>query len=113
LTHPTDPDVPAAAFMGFGAVVGFALMALRMRFIWWPFHTLGYILASSWAMYNLWTCVLISWALKLAIIRQGGLKAYHRAMPFFWGLILGDFVVGGALLGAAVIFDVRVYIFYL
>jgi hypothetical protein len=113
LTHPTDPDIPAVAFMGLGAVVGFALMTLRMRFIWWPFHTLGYILASSWAMYNLWTCVLISWALKLIIIRQGGLKAYRRSLPFFWGLILGDFVVGGALLAVAVIFDVQVYIFYL
>ena len=36
-----------------------------------------------------------------------------RFNQVFWGLILGDFVVGGALLGAAVIFDVRVYIFYL
>ncbi len=99
--------------MGIGAVVASLLMVLRMQFIWWPFHALGYILASSWAMYNLWTCVLVSWFAKWIILKQGGLKAYRSAMPFFWGLILGDFIVGGTWLAIGLLFDMRVYVFYL
>ena len=81
--------------------------------MWWPFHPLGYVLIDSWAMYNLWTPVLISWLLKSLILRHGGLRAYRRALPFFWGLILGDFVTGGTWLGIGLILNIPVYVFYL
>ena len=113
ITLPTSTDGMGVSFMGIGAVVASLLMVLRMQFIWWPFHALGYILASSWAMYNLWTCVLVSWLAKWIILKQGGLKAYRSAMPFFWGLILGDFIVGGMWLAIGLLFDMRVYVFYL
>ncbi len=113
LTYPVGSDLIATGAMGFGAVFGSFLMYMRMRFVWWPFHALGYILASSWAMYNLWTCVLISWLAKLIILKHGGLRSYRKALPFFWGLILGDFIAGGLWLAIGIIFDMNVYVFYL
>ncbi len=32
--------------------------------------------------------------LKLLILRYGGLKLYRDSLPFFLGLILGDFTIG-------------------
>jgi len=113
LNYPADANPIAIGAMGFGAVAGSFLMYMRMRFIWWQFHALGYILASSWAMYNLWSCVLISWLAKLIILKHGGLHSYRRALPFFWGLILGDFIAGGLWLAVGLIFDMNVYVFYL
>ena len=113
LSYPVNANPIAIGSMGFGAIMGLFLMYMRMRFIWWQFHALGYILASSWAMYNLWSCVLISWLAKLIILKHGGLRSYRAALPFFWGLILGDFIAGGLWLAVGIIFDMNVYVFYL
>lgn len=113
LTYNTAANPMAIGAMGVGAIIGLSLMYMRMRFIWWPFHTMGYILADSWAMYNLWSCVLISWLAKLIILKHGGLRSYRKALPFFWGLILGDFIAGGLWLAVGIIFDMNVYVFYL
>jgi hypothetical protein len=113
LSYHVSANPMAIGAMGFGAVIGLLLMYMRTRFIWWQFHTLGYILASSWAMYNLWSCVLISWLVKLIILKHGGLHSYRKALPFFYGLILGDFVAGGLWLAIGLIFDMNVYVFYL
>lgn len=113
LSYQVNTNSMAVSAMGFGAFVGSFLMYMRMRFIWFPFHSLGYILASSWAMYNLWSCVLISWLAKFIILKHGGLRFYRKSLPFFWGLILGDFIAGGLWLAIGIIFDMNVYVFYL
>ena len=41
-----------------------------------------------------WFAVLISWGLKWIILTQGGVRAHRRAIPFFLGLILGDYFFG-------------------
>ena len=58
ITLPQAPNLGAISAMGIGGIVGFLLMILRAKLIWWPLHALGYILSDSWAMYNLWSCVL-------------------------------------------------------
>ncbi len=113
LLYPLDADWLATSFMGVGSLFTVFLMLMRMRFIWWPFHPLGYVLIDSWAMYNLWVPVLISSIVKWMILRHGGLKAYRQALPFFWGLILGDFVTGGTWLAIGLLFNMPVYVFYL
>ncbi len=74
------------------AVFVFALAWMRSKFAWWPFHPLGYCIGP--ALIWLWLPFLISWALKLVILRYGGLRLYRRALPFFLGLILGDYTAG-------------------
>jgi hypothetical protein len=96
LTNPAPADVPGAGFMGFGFIFTIVLMLMRMQFLWWPFHPAGYALAVSYAMDYFWFPFLVSWAIKGIILKYGGIKAHRQAIPFFLGLILGDYF-GGSL----------------
>jgi hypothetical protein len=44
-------------------------------------------------MEYMWCPFLIAWAAKTAILRYGGVRIYRQAVPFFLGLILGDYIV--------------------
>lgn len=92
LAYPKSTDLTAISWivMGFGFTV--FLMAMKGAFFWWPFHPAGYALANSYALEYWWMTLLIGWLLKLVIVRYGGIKGYRRALPFFLGLILGDYV---------------------
>ena len=74
--------------------------------------TMGFALAGTWSMDRLWVCVLIGWSLKVAVLRYGGVKAYRPAIPFFIGLILGDFIVGALWNLYGIIMEVKVYRFW-
>jgi hypothetical protein len=37
-----------------------------------------------------WFLFLITWLVKLLVVRYGGMRLYRQAMPFFMGLVLGD-----------------------
>jgi hypothetical protein len=80
----------AAAF-GMAAVIGCSL--LRLRYPWWPLHPLGYALATAMSLDYMWCPFLVAWLAKTLTVRYGGIKAYRAALPFFLGLILGDYVV--------------------
>ena len=94
LLNPQKADIQGIMFMGIGFFFTFFLMAMRMRFFWWPFHPGGYALAVSYAMDYFWFPFLISWAIKYFLLKRGGIVTLRRAAPFFLGLILGDYVGG-------------------
>ncbi|MFP4056448.1 MAG: DUF6785 family protein [Candidatus Brocadiia bacterium] len=93
-SNPQGPNTGATVATGVGVACALALAAMRMRFAWWPFHPVGYAVSGSWSMDQLWFPMFVSWLLKWTILRYGGAKAYRRAIPFFIGLVLGEFVVG-------------------
>ncbi len=37
---------------------------------------------------------MVSWLAKTIILRYGGLQGYRTALPFFIGLVLGEFSTG-------------------
>ena len=92
-----DFDGPATVFMGIGFSIVVALTMLRQRFLWWTLHPAAYPLASSlgWSMGWMWSSIFVSWLVKWILLKHGGLTAYRRAIPFFFGLILGDYLIGG------------------
>ncbi len=94
LNYPQGTDVPALVFVGGGSAFAMGLMLLRTRFLWWPLHPLGYAMANSWGMYNLWSCLFVAWVVKALVLHHGGLKTYRRAVPLFLGLALGDYICG-------------------
>ena len=94
LTVPRNPDYPASIAMVIGLLSTFFLMVMRMRMFWWPFHAAGYAISSSWSMNVFWFSIFVSWVLKWVILRQGGLGNHRKAIPFFLGLILGEFIIG-------------------
>lgn len=93
LNNPKGPDGGAMTGMVGGAVVVLALSQLRLAFVWWPFHPIGYVLSGTPSMEYMWCPFLIGWLIKLVTLRYGGIRLYRQALPFFLGLILGDYIV--------------------
>ena len=94
MDNPTRPDLPRMQGVGLGFVITALLLTLRQRFTWWPFHPIGYAVAGTFTMHWLWCATLVGWLIKVLIIRYGGMKSYRRFIPFFIGLILGDYITG-------------------
>jgi hypothetical protein len=113
LYYPQGADLLRVGFMGVGMLSVILLTIMRMRFLFWPFHPAGYTLAVSFAIDYFWFPFFISWLLKYIILRYGQIKGYQRAIPFFLGLTLGDFVVGGLWMIFGVIAQRQVYMFFI
>lgn len=92
---PKGPNIVGLLLTGLGAFLMAFLAAMRQRFLWWPFHPLGFAIAPVWIMDQQWMTILISWLAKTTILRYGGVKTYQHARGFFLGLILGQFVTNG------------------
>ena len=90
--HHSSPQALLAVAVGF--LIAMFLQVMRTRFPWWPFHPLGFAVTSSWEINLVWLPLFIAWVLKLAILRYGGRQGFSKSIPFFLGLILGQFVVG-------------------
>ena len=112
LSYPQAPDPIRVGFMGIGMIAVLLLRILRMRFLFWPFHPAGYALAVSFAIDYFWLPLFLSWMLK-SLVLSYGIKGYRKAIPFFLGLILGDFVVGGLWMLIGVIIQRQVYMFFI
>lgn len=110
--NPKESDYPAMTFTLIGFFLTLLLSALRMRFIWWKLHPVGYPLSTSWTMNMLWFSVILSWGVKTIILKHGGIRVYRKAAPFFLGLILGEFVVGGLWNIIGQVFHITTYVFW-
>ena len=80
-----------------GAIAGAAsgvvgLSWLRMRLPWFPLHPLGYCIGPG--LIWMWFPFFIAWLCKAVILRYGGLRMYRRTLPFFLGLVLGEYTFG-------------------
>ncbi len=96
LGTPKPPDRIAPFGMAAGAGITFLLSYLRTRFVGFPLAPAAYVLNTSWANELFWGDMAVAWVFKAALLRYGGRRMYHAALPFFLGLILGDFVTGSA-----------------
>ena len=100
--------------MSAGFLFTLFLMFMRRRFIWWSFHPAGYALSMHIAGIDyIWSCLIISFSAKWALTRYGGLKSYRKAIPFFIGLVLGEYAVVGVLNAIGIIFKTRTYSFWI
>ena len=108
MSSPQEPRLAATAATGIGMLFSLFLGFMRMRFTWWVWHPVGFATSACWSMEKLWFAIFLAWLAKSLITRYGGAVAYRRALPFFIGLVLGEFTVGslwgiyGAIKGTAV-----------
>ena len=113
LNSPVRPASTGLWFILGGFVLTVILSLMRTSFVWWPFHPAGYALALSYAMEYFWMPVFIAWLAKFCIIRYGGIGLHRRAVPFFLGLILGDYTMGALWAIAGPIMGIPTYKIYI
>ena len=110
LTNPLSPDYWALGFTGIGLLFALFLMLMRMKFFWFPFHPAAYAtVCGSWAVNYIWFSLGIVWVLKLVLLKYGGINVHRKAMPFFLGLILGQFTVGSLWTILGMLFNIPTY----
>jgi hypothetical protein len=109
---PGTPNFGSMVAAGVAFLISLGMAAARLRLAWFPLHPLGYAVANSWGMAQIWLPVAIGSILKAVVMRYGGLRVYRRAVPLFLGLILGEMLVGcfWSLYGIAL--GIRAYDFW-
>lgn len=113
LLNPQPAQFGARLAMVLALLLSLGLLQLRSRVLWFSFHPAGYAIASWWAIHLLWFPLLLAWAIKGLVLRYGGGKAYRAWRPFFFGLILGEFVVGSLWQLAGLIGGFTAYAFWI
>ena len=112
LRSPTDWQPMEVLFGVVGFLFTLFLYMMHIRFLWWPFHPVGYVISGRWGIGRIWFPLVLASAVKWAMLRFYGIKGYQRSIPFFLGLILGDFVVGSLLATIGILFHIPVYVFW-
>jgi len=113
ISNPREPNYPSILFMGVSFVFSTFLSVMRLRFIWWMFHPIGYMVANlQWAMRNFWNCMLIGSIAKWLILKYSGPKGHQQAVKICIGLILGDFVIGGLWNVIGIVLNIPTYSFW-
>lgn len=74
----------------FGAAVTAMLSWLRLRYVGWPLHPLGFLLAYTYPLQVLWFSIFVGWLMKVVLTRFGGAELFRRSRAVFIGLILGE-----------------------
>ncbi len=104
-----EPGSLVAVAVGFCACV--SLFLIRSQVAGFPLHPVGLAVSSSWSMDQVWLSLVVAWCCKTVLVRYGGLKRFRAGVPFFLGLVLGDFVSGGLFNMVGIWLDLPVYHF--
>ena len=95
LVNPKPMDWLATTVLGGTFAANLGIMFLRSRFVWCPLHPAGYVIGVAPGTTDvIWFPLLIAMVTKWVVLRNGGIKAYRRAIPFFIGLVLGEALMG-------------------
>ena len=91
-TIKTAPGISIAniGWMTLGAFVVFLIVLGRSRFLWFPFHPLGYLVAPAYPITQLWSSFFLGWLIKTLVMKYGGSDTYVKLRPFMIGLIIGN-----------------------
>ncbi len=112
LTAPNAPTAGGRIAMGVGFCIAMALAILRRKVVGFPFHPLAYAAANSWGMHNLWLPIMIGSIVKAVTLKGFGLRGFRKAIYFFYGLMLGEFVIGCGWTLFGLIFGIQTYDFW-
>jgi hypothetical protein len=106
--NPASANVGGILYSVGGFLFSIILLLMRVRFLWWPLHPVGYVVSSWWTFTGLWFPILISWTIKRLVLSYGGVLAYRRAIPFFLGLVMGDVIVASTISILGIFLNFRV-----
>jgi hypothetical protein len=86
-----SPDLFRLSMMSLGGLAMTGLLILRSTFYWWPLHPIG--LAAFGTEWGMWFSFLLGWLIKRTALAYGGGEFSQKVNPFFYGLIIGQFVM--------------------
>ncbi|MBT3266138.1 hypothetical protein HN371_03240 [Candidatus Poribacteria bacterium] len=112
LQAPTGWQPMALTFTLGGFLLTTALAAVRTQYLWWPFHPVGYVISGRWGIGRIFFPLVIASVAKWSVLRFAGVSGYRRSVPFFLGLIIGDFTLGMLWATIGLVFHVPVYVFW-
>lgn len=96
IESPVEAGRWVQIFSFVGAFVMLILAVCYHRIYWWPLHPIGYLTAYSSAMRILWFSFFMGWLCNALCMRYGGVLLFKKFRNFFVGLVIGDFLMGGA-----------------
>jgi hypothetical protein len=112
-SNPVQTPGPAAPIFGVVSfVVSILMFRLRTLAFGFPLNPIAYAVTGYWTGDHFWFPILIAYLCKFMILRYGGLKTYRTALPFFYGLILGEFTIGMGWQVVALILRTSVYTYW-
>jgi len=112
LANPVGANYMSILGIAVGAAFALFLAKLAVTYHGFPFHPAGYALGMAFGTDYIWLPIMISWLIKVLILRYAGLRGYRAAIPFFVGLVLGEFAVGGMWSFVRGIMGVQTYTFF-
>lgn len=108
-SQPTPPDTKAMGAMGVGFTIASGLIVVRQHLPGFPLHALAFSISGGFGMLWVWSSLLVAWICKATLLRFGGLRAYRTALPFFFGIMVGDITVGAVWSLLSVFLDIPVH----
>jgi hypothetical protein len=101
-----SPDGTAVLWLLLGAGLVIACAFARLRLSWWPIHPVLFFMLGSSASLRLAWSFLIGWAIRAAVVRLGGVRAFQAALPLAIGMIAGELLaaLGWQAVGSAYYF---------
>ena len=98
LQNPTSSQLGKWLVWLWGFLEAWVLAFCRSRLHWFPLHPIGLAFQQSSGTSIYWFSLFLVWSVKLMLLRYGGVQAYRRGKPFFYGLGIG-YVMGVVLSG--------------
>ncbi|NPV47512.1 MAG: hypothetical protein HPY69_11165 [Armatimonadetes bacterium] len=92
LADPVTPSPGRWLWLLVGAVLMYGLTVMHYQCAWWPLHPLGFAIAPTQPVQDLWFSGFWGWLVKVVVMRYGGYRAYSVGVQFFMGVILGQFI---------------------
>ncbi len=90
IATPARSAEPHYGPMALGAAVMFFFTVMRMRFYWWPVHSLGFLMAASYPAHKLWFSFLLGWLAKVVTLKYVGGSMLRVLRSFFLGVIIAE-----------------------
>jgi len=111
ISHPEPVNFKGVFFFLYGCLFGILIMFMRTQFLWWSLHPAGYAVSSTYGMRDYWSIFVFVWLIKWLILKIGGIKTHQRLLPIFYGLIIGEFSVGGFWAVFGIVFRTQTFNF--
>ncbi len=84
------PEKGALPWLLVGIVLVVGVAAARLRLPWWPLHPVAFLVWGTYPITQFAFAFLVGWAVKVAVLRTGGVKSYHEVKPLMVGAIAGE-----------------------